>query len=115
MTDRTGDATDLQVLIHCADGKLRDENEHDAHVQIKHILRHVAHMLTRVEAHFHDINGPKQGIDKRVLIEARVRGQDPVVAEENSDQWHLAVKGAAEKLERALRHQFGKLEDKKRS
>lgn len=114
MTDRTTDAVNLQVIINAPDIKLGDALEHETHVQIKHILRHVAHQLTRVEAHFDDQNGPKQGNDKRVLLEARIRGQDPIVAEDVSDDWYASVKSAAEKLERALRHHFGKLEDKKR-
>lgn len=114
MTDRSGDPTDLQVLINSGHMSLNESTEHDAHVQVKHSLRHVAHMLTRVEVHFHDINGPKHGIDKRVLIEARIRGQDPVVAENDADNWHDAIKGASEKLERVLRHHLGKLEDKRR-
>lgn len=115
MTDRTSDALELQVLIHSGHMHLNEKNEHEAHVQVKHILRHFAQQLTRVEVHFHDINGPKHGVDKRILLEARIRGQDPVTAEESSDNWHLAIKGAAEKLERVLRAHFGKLEDKKRS
>lgn len=114
MTDRSGDALDLQVLIHSGHMHLTENTEHDAHVQVKHILRHVAHQLTRVEIHFHDINGPKHGVDKRVLIEARIRGKDPVTADCDAADWRLAVKGAAEKLERVLQSMFGKLEDKKR-
>lgn len=114
MTDRTGDATDLQVIINPGHVNLTDAVEHEAHVQVKHALRHVAHMLTRVEVNFHDINGPKQGIDKRVLLEARIRGQDPQVAENEAGDWHAAIKGAAEKLERVLRNHFGKMEDKRR-
>ncbi len=114
MTDRSGDALDLQVIINTGHFSLKQETEHDAHVQVKHILRHVASMLTRVEIHFHDVDGPKHGVDKRVLIEGRIRGKDPVVAENDARDWHAAIKGAAEKLERVLQHQLGKLEDKRR-
>jgi ribosome-associated translation inhibitor RaiA len=36
------------------------------------------------------------------------------VAENDAQDWHAAIKGAAEKLERVLQHQLGKLEDKRR-
>jgi len=114
MTDRTGDATELQVIVNSGNLDLSDAVEHEAHVQVKHALRHVAHMLTRVEVNFHDVNGPKQGVDKRILLEARIRGQDPQVTEHQAAEWHDAIKGASDKLERALRKHFEKLEDKRR-
>jgi len=74
----------------------------------KRLARH-AERLTRVEVHLKDLNGPKGGIDKRCMMEARPRGLDPIAVEHEGDDFYQCVREASGKLERALTRRFEKL------
>ena len=72
--------------------------------------------LTRVEVHLSDENGDKPGPhDLRCQLEARPKGHQPVSVTHKADSLELAIDGAAEKLEHALEHLFGKLRGKPRA
>ena len=69
--------------------------------------------LTRVEVHLSDENGGKSGPkDKRCKMEARPKGHQPILVSHDADSLTQAVEGAAQKLEHALEHLFGKLRGK---
>ena len=69
--------------------------------------------LSRVIVHLTDENGGKSGTkDKRCKMEARPKGHQPIVVTQDADTLTQAVEGAAEKLEHALEHLFGKLRGK---
>jgi ribosomal subunit interface protein len=67
--------------------------------------------ITRVEVHVQDRNAQKGGVDKRVMMEARPAGLDPIAVEEQADDVYRAVRSAAEKLATALGRRFEKLAD----
>ena len=72
-------------------------------------LRHVAPHLTRVEAHLTDANRSGQGpADLRCALEARPSDAKPVAADHAAATAEEAVRGAAGKLARLLRTQFGR-------
>ena len=72
--------------------------------------------VTRVVVHLNDENGVKAGAhDKRCQIEARPKGQQPVSVTHKAASLELAVDGAIDKLNNALKHQFGKLRSKRAS
>ena len=72
--------------------------------------------LTRVEVHLSDENGDKPGPhDLRCQLEARPKGHQPISVTHKADSLELAIDGAAEKLEHALEHLFGKLRGKPRA
>jgi hypothetical protein len=55
------------------------------------------------------VNGPKGGDgDKRVSLEVRANGHDPVAVHADSDRVDSAVALAADKAVRALDHALGK-------
>jgi hypothetical protein len=69
-----------------------------------------ADRLTRVEVHLNDENGPKHGQqDKRCMMEARIGGIKPIAVTHKAPTLLEAIEGCADKLERALGHQLGKL------
>ena len=73
----------MQIQINTPGEKLPDAFLEQIETSLHEVLRpHEAH-LTRVEVHLRDLNGNKGGIDKRCLIEARPRGMQPLVAEED--------------------------------
>ena len=70
--------------------------------------------LTRVEVHLSDENGGKSGPkDKRCKMEARPKGHQPILVSHDADSLTQAVEDAAQKLEHALEHLFGKLRGKR--
>lgn len=69
-------------------------------------LDHLEERLTRIELHLRDVNGHKNGIDKRCVCEARPRGMDPIAVEHDAESVSEAVTGAVGKLQRALQHRF---------
>ena len=72
--------------------------------------------LTRVEVHLGDENGDKPGPhDMRCQLEARPKGHQPISVTHKADSLEQAIDGAAEKLEHALEHLFGKLRGKPRA
>lgn len=68
--------------------------------------------ITAVEVQLSDENhGDKGGaVDKRCMLEARVAGHPPVAVTHFAPNQDLALRGAAEKLGRALEHKLGKLD-----
>lgn len=73
-------------------------------------LGHHADRVTRVEVHLQDVNAGKGGErDKRCAMEAHVGGLKPIAATEEASSFREAVDGAAQKLDHALGHAFGRL------
>jgi len=74
-------------------------------------LERFAGQISRVEVHLSDVNAEKSGNrDKRCLLEARIKGQDPVAVTDEAATAELAVQGATRKMNRLLDSRFGRLE-----
>ena len=74
-------------------------------------LKRFESRLTHVEVHVSDVNGPKGGDgDKRVSLEVRANGHDPVAVHAEAHRVDNAVALAADKAARALAHALGKRE-----
>ena len=72
-------------------------------------LKRFESRLSDVEVHVSDMNGSKGGDgDKRVSLEARVNGYQPVAVHADADRVEIAVGLAADKAVRALDHAIGK-------
>lgn len=72
-------------------------------------LRRFERRLTHVELHVADMNGAKGGGgDKRVSLEARATGADPVAVHAEADRIDNAVALAVDKAARALDHALGR-------
>lgn len=68
--------------------------------------------ITSIEVQLTDENHSAKGggVDKRCMLEARVNGAAPIAVTNYGPDQNLAFRGAAEKLEHALDHRFGKLD-----
>lgn len=68
--------------------------------------------ITSIEVQITDENHAVKGggVDKRCMLEARVNGRAPLAVTNYAPDQNLAFRGAAEKLEHALDHAFGKLD-----
>ena len=77
--------------------------------KVRRKLKRFGPRLTHVEVHVADVNGQKGGEgDKRVSLEARVNGHDPVAVHAEAHRIDNAVGQAADKAARALAHALDK-------
>ena len=77
--------------------------------KVRSKLRRFEQRLTHVEVHVADVNGHKGGdADKRVSIEARPSGHEPVAVHADASRVENAVSLAADKAVRALEHALDK-------
>jgi ribosome-associated translation inhibitor RaiA len=79
---------------------------------VESVLGHLADHITRVEVHLSDENGKKGGDnDKRCLMEARLRGHQPIAVTHEAGTVDDALSGAADKLKSSIDHTLGRLSD----
>ncbi len=68
--------------------------------------------ITRLEVHLSDENGNKESEDdKRCLIEARLKGRQPIAVTEVANTYDQAVSGAIDKLKTSLDTIIGRLKN----
>jgi hypothetical protein len=69
--------------------------------------------ITGVAVHLSDENSDRiSKLHKRCVLEARLVKHAPVTVNHQAPNFDEALRGAAEKLQRALSHTFGKLQDR---
>ncbi|MCZ4408214.1 HPF/RaiA family ribosome-associated protein [Cryomorphaceae bacterium 1068] len=75
-------------------------------------LKHFADHITRVEVHLSDQNGEKSGTnDIQCRLEARLEGQQPILAESREENHEKALSKAISKMQAALRTKIGKMQN----
>ncbi len=66
-------------------------------------LSRFSHQITRVEVHFSDEDGNKDGFnDKRCMVEARLAGMNPIAVTNKANTHEQALFGAIDKLKTSL-------------
>jgi ribosome-associated translation inhibitor RaiA len=102
----------VRILVN-SDHNVRSDAEVSERVEsiVSGSIDRFAARITRVEVHLKDLNGAKGGADdKRCTIEARIAGLADVAVSHDAPTLRDAIDGAADKLERALEHRFGRVE-----
>lgn len=93
------------------DNRIVSDAEANARLEekVRAKLKRFESRLTDVEVHVADVNGSKGGDgDKRVTLEARVNGYQPVAVHAEAERVEVAVTAAADKALRALDHALSK-------
>ena len=73
-------------------------------------LKRYSQQITRVEVHFSDEDGSKDGHnDKRCLLEARLAGMKPISVTNRANTHEEAIFGAIDKLKTSLETITGRL------
>ena len=73
-------------------------------------LRRYSEQITRLEVHFSDEDGKKEGFnDKRCLVEARLAGMKPVAVTHQANTHEQALSGSIIKLKTSLEKIIGRL------
>jgi hypothetical protein len=81
----------------------RDPVVRQVATDLEQSLARFAAEITRLEVHFHDANAHKAGDrDKRCLLEARLRGHDPLAVSHSAATLTVAYQGARDKLVKLL-------------
>jgi ribosome-associated translation inhibitor RaiA len=75
-------------------------------------LSRFSEQITRVEVHFSDEDGNKDGFnDKRCMVEARLAGMNPIAVINVANTHEQAVFGALNKLKTSLKTITGRLKN----
>lgn len=98
---------EIQVnKIHATGEPVPERTEIEEHLE--QALARFADRITRVEVHFKDINGPKQGLDKQCTIEARIAGLKPMAVTAEGVSVRQALHEATDKLVKLITRDLGK-------
>jgi ribosome-associated translation inhibitor RaiA len=80
--------------------------------QIAEDMKRYESHITRIEVHLKDVNGKKEGVnDKHCLLEARIEGKQPIAVSHQADTVPLAVNGAVNKLQNAVKKIIGRIKE----
>lgn len=81
---------------------------------ISEALSRFSDKITRIEVHVSDENGEKKAPnDKKCVLEARLKGLDPIAVTGSGDTIKLAVTSAISKMRAALDTTLGRLANKR--
>jgi ribosome-associated translation inhibitor RaiA len=77
--------------------------------RIANSLQRFESQITRIEAHLKDENGEKKGVnDKTCVLEARLKGKQPIAVTSQADSIEKAVSEATDKIKAAITTVIGK-------
>ncbi len=76
-------------------------------------LKNFSDIITRVELHITDENGPKTNLDNiKCKIEARLKGRQPLVVSGKADKVEKAISSCTSKMKSVLNTKVGKLSNR---
>lgn len=104
----------MQIQINFGDVDASDALKERVHTAVDKAVAHVHHNLTRVEVHLRDDNGGKHGNnDKRVVMEARPEGHQPITVDSKGDDLYAVIDDTAGKMGRAVKSHLERIADRR--
>lgn len=74
------------------------------HSTINEDLSRIGDNITRIEVHFSDENGNKEGVgDKRCTLEARLKNKQPIAITSHADTLEKALNSTLDKLKVSIK------------
>ena len=70
--------------------------------RLRFVLRRLAWRIPRARLSLLDTNGPRGGVDKKVQVELRLDGLQPVVVSATSADWRRSIDTAIDRAARTL-------------
>ena len=104
----------MQIQINPGDIEDRDRITELVEREVADALHVFEEQVTRVEVHLRDVNRTRGGADRHCLLEIRLAGHQPLAVEHDAADFDEAIKVAAGKAERAVRHKLERHEERKR-
>jgi ribosome-associated translation inhibitor RaiA len=79
---------------------------------VNETLSRFSERISHVEVHLSTVNDHKKnGGEFHCLMNAQIDGHQPIVASENANSVHQAIRGAVERLRRTINSTFGRIND----
>lgn len=103
----------MQIQIN-TDNTMASHAPLNTHVEavVNDTLHRVSERISRVEVHLSATNDHKQsGGEHRCMMEARMEGHPPIAVNDHASSLHQAIRGAADKLRRAIESAVGRIDD----
>ena len=100
----------MEIQIN-SDNNLRVSKEYNLQIQelLSTKLSRFEKHLTRIELYLSDVNSHKDGgDDKKCVIEARLKGKDPIAVTTTEENHDKSIALAVEKMKSALNTSLGK-------
>ncbi|MEM6333784.1 MAG: HPF/RaiA family ribosome-associated protein [Planctomycetota bacterium] len=99
----------MQIQVNFGDVESSPALHDHVEAAVSKALEHVAQHVTRVEAHLRDDKGKRHGHDdKRVTLEGRIAGEQPLAVDAKGEDLYKVITDAAGKLGRAINHKLEK-------
>lgn len=98
----------MELNIHTQGVPLTPKIEDHVRAQVTAALRSYADRVTAVDVYLKDVNGPKGGNDKNVLIRTRLRGRSQVAVTEQRDDLFSTIAAAARRTKRWVKRAIRK-------
>jgi ribosome-associated translation inhibitor RaiA len=110
MTDVPSNPTVMIIQLHTDNHIVgREELATTVTAQLEQAFERYATRITRLEVHMQDENGARGGAnDKTCMIEARLKGEDPVAVRHSADHMATALHGARDRMLHLLARHYGK-------
>ncbi|TNG02431.1 MAG: HPF/RaiA family ribosome-associated protein [Gammaproteobacteria bacterium] len=87
----------MQITIQSRGFSLTEALENRVKTRLGFTLAHGDNRIRSVAVKLSDLNGPRGGVDKRCLIEARINGLPPVVVQDIQSDMYTAIDRAADR------------------
>ncbi|MCC6286063.1 MAG: HPF/RaiA family ribosome-associated protein [Phycisphaerales bacterium] len=108
-------ATNVSIQIKPGNLHTSEAIERRVYDKLAGVCTRFGAVMTAVEVHFEDVNGPKHGGDDlRCGMEARVNGRDPVAVNARAPDLYAAIDLAARRLEAAVARVLDRKEARER-
>lgn len=93
----------MDIRIETQGFELRDVDDEAVRDRLVSALGRLSDCVLFVDVFMRDINGPKGGADKQVLVRVSLRGRDAVAVEARCADWHAALANCARRARRSVR------------
>jgi ribosome-associated translation inhibitor RaiA len=104
----------MQIAIQTQGFPLTDALDNHVKDRLRFTFSRVADRVRRVRVTLSDINGPRGGVDKRCLIEARLDGMPSVVIQDLQSDLYIAIDRAAGRAARSVMRRLALKTSKRR-
>lgn len=98
----------MNIMTTAQDFEMTSAIDQFAHESLRAALRRFSDDVLAVDVFMKDINGPKGGADKQVLIRVRLRNRQVIAMETEHENLYAAIKQGATRTKRAVRRHLRK-------
>jgi ribosomal subunit interface protein len=93
----------MNTMIHTRDFTVTPAIRHWIDRQVERALQRFEGEVTGVEIYLSDVNGPRGGDDKKVVMQTRLRGLPPVSVSTRGEDLYAAISRSAKRLRRGVK------------